>query len=285
MIYIHALSLHNSQPEKSSLDLKAELRTLSGRVYRRIDRFIQLAIIGAHKAVSGSELDSAAALYLTSGQGDISVFARVRQQRYFQKMMSKPVDFVNLASNTAGFYVASHLGLNGTNLFLTHHNFPVQMALLLAQSELELQKQPAVLLGAVDEWYPDQVLARKILGVDASVRLGEGSNWVLLKNNSEEALASLMVEPELLDLAALKERLAMAGPDICLAFASRLSATVINEIMGLRKGLKRFDYERVCAYYETLPLFAVNLFLSRETGVLFHIDSDGERFMVMRIVR
>jgi len=284
MIYIHGLALHNSQPKDNPPDLKAELRTLSGKVYRRIDRFIQLAIIGAHKAVSGSELEPATALYLTSGQGDIPVFARVRQQRYFQKMMSKPVDFVNLASNTAGFYVASHLGLNGTNLFLTHHNFPVHTALLLAQSELDRQKQLAVLLGGVDEWYPDQELARKLLGVGEAVRLGEGSNWVLLKKEAAGALAGLTVVPELLDSDALKEKVAAAGPEVRLAFSRRLSPLVIDMIMGWRPELKRFYYENFCAYYETLPLFVLNLFASRESGELLHVDSDGERYMLMRLV-
>jgi len=285
MIYIHAFGIHNVKPEKNPPDLKAVLRTLSGKVYRRIDRFIQLAIIGAHKAAASYELDPETALYLTSGQGDIPVFARVRQQRYLQKMMSKPVDFVNLASNTAGFYIASHLGLNGTNLFLSHNDFPVQMALLLAQSDLELQKQSTVLLGGVDEWFADQELSRKILGVNESTKLGEGSNWMLLKRDSEGAIASLTIEPELLDLSTLKERVALVGAAVRLAFSESLTATVINEIMGLRADHKRFNYEKFCAYYETLPLFALNLFLSRESGELLHIDSDGERYMIMRVGR
>ncbi|HIE06440.1 MAG TPA: hypothetical protein EYP64_00185 [Desulfarculaceae bacterium] len=285
MIYIHAFGIHNVQPEKNPPDLKVVLRTLSGKVYRRIDRFIQLAIIGAHKAVASYELDPETALYLTSGQGDIPVFARVRQQRYFQKMMSKPVDFVNLASNTAGFYVASHLGLNGTNLFLSHHDFPVQMALLLAQSDLDLHKQSAILLGGVDGWFADQELARKILGVNETTQLGEGSNWMLLKRDLEGAVASLTVEPELLDFSALKERIARAEPDVRLAFSSSLPVTVIDEIMGLRADCRRFNYEDLCAYYETLPIFALNLFLRRESGELLHIDSDGERYMIMRIAQ
>ena len=132
MIYIHALGIHNTIPDHQLPDLKSELKALSGKVYRRIDHFIQLAIIGAHKAVAGMNLPPQTAIYMTSGQGDIMVFDRIRRQRYFQKMLSKPVDFVNLSSNASGYYVANHLGLEGRNLFLTHHHFPVQMTLLLA---------------------------------------------------------------------------------------------------------------------------------------------------------
>ncbi len=162
MIYIHAIGTHNTIPDNKLPDLKIELKVLSGKVYRRIDHFIQLAIIGAHKAVAGLETAPQTALYMTSGQGDMMVFDRVRRQRYFEKMLSKPVDFVNLSSNTAAFYVASHLGLNGRNLFLAHYHFPVQMTMLLAQNDINLGKEKAILVGGVDEWVPKPELARKL---------------------------------------------------------------------------------------------------------------------------
>ena len=279
MIYIHAAGIHNSIPSGELPDLKIELKALSGKTYRRIDRFIQLALIGAHKAVAGYKLESDTALYLTSGQGDIPVFERVRRQRYFQKMMSKPVDFVNLASNTAGFYVSSHLGIAGANLFLGHHRFPVQMSLLLAQSDLELKRQSAILLGGVDEWLENQGLAKKLLGVSESVRLGEGSNWLLLKRTSAGALASLQVDYRPFDLVQIKAEIGKLEPGTGLAFSRHLPATVVAEIMALRKDLRRFDYESDSAYYETLPLYVLSKFLVSGFGKLIHIDSDGTGFM------
>ncbi len=207
MIYIHAIGLHNSIPDNQLPDLQSELKALSGKFYRRIDHFIQLAIIGAHKAVAELELPSQTALYMTSGQGDIMVFDRVRRQRYFHKMLSKPVDFVNLSSNTAGFYVASHLGLDGKNLFLQHHHFPVQMTMLLAQNDIITGQEEAVLVGGVDEWVAKPELAKKLLGVDGSTRLGEGSNWQLLGAEAEGALGSFAMETETLDKIHLSKML------------------------------------------------------------------------------
>jgi hypothetical protein len=285
MIYIHAAGIHNSIPSGELSDLKTELKTLSGKSYRRIDRFIQLALIGAHKAVAGYELESGTALYLISGQGDIPVFERVRRQRYFQKMMSKPVDFVNLAGNTAGFYVSSHLGIAGANLFLAHNRFPVQMALLLAQSDLELKKQSAILLGGVDEWLENQELAKKLLGVSESVRLGEGSNWLLLKGEPAGALASLQVDCGQFDLKQIKVEIGKLEPGTRLAFSWHMPASAVAEIMALRKDLRRFEYESNSAYYETLPLYVLNKFLAGGFGKLFHIDSDGAAFMGVRLER
>ena len=118
MIYIHSTGIHNTMPADGQPDLAAELRTLTGKVYRRSDHFIQLAIIGAHKAAGRLDLPKRTALYLTSGQGNISVFARICAERQINNFLPRPVDFINLLSNSAGFYVASHLGLEGKNLFL-----------------------------------------------------------------------------------------------------------------------------------------------------------------------
>ncbi len=283
MIYIHAIGIHNTIPDNQLPDLKSELKALSGKIYRRIDHFIQLAIIGAHKAVGELEISSQTALYMTSGQGDIMVFDRVRRQRYFEKMLSKPVDFVNLSSNTAGFYVATHLGLNGKNLFLAHHDFPVQMTILLAQNDINLGKERAILVGGVDEWLPRQDLARKLLGVDETTILGEGSNWLLVDGESEGALGQVVIEPEFLNNAQLKQRLSLAGAGTWLAFSAQIADDDAAVIMALNRGCKRYFYETSCAYYETLPLYVLNHFLTHGEGRLIHVDICKDRYMVMSV--
>ncbi len=286
MIYIHAAAVYNPPPGNALPDLKSELKKITGKSYRRIDRFIQLALIGAHQAAAGYKLDPETAIYMTSGQGDIPVFERVRYQRYFQKMMSKPVDFVNLGGNIAGFYVASHLKLAGANLFLSHKQFTVQMALLLAQSALELKQESAILLGGVDEYSENQELAKKLLGVESSIRLGEGSNWMLIKAEAEGARAALSVYPESFNLPQLKTLIEKLAAESFLAFSRRLPASTIAGLMALRTDLPRFDYELSSAYYETLPLYVLNSFLQetgKDYGTLIHIDGDGDKFMVMQV--
>lgn len=289
MIYVHAIGLHNSMPSGKVSDLKPELKALSGKNHRRIDRFIELAIIGAHKAVAGYELEPATALYLVSGQGDIPVFERVRRQRYFQKMMSKPVDFVNLASNTAGFYVASHLKIAGANLFLSHKHFPVQMALLLAQSELVLKTYPAILLGGVDECLENRELARKLLGVAAATELGEGSNWLLLNCEPDGALAALRVAGQQFDRAQVEAEIRKLEPGICLAFSRRLPARLGSQLKAVREDLHCFASDPARGgYYETRSLYDINHFLlarKRVSRKLLHIDCDLEcrRFMITQL--
>jgi hypothetical protein len=283
MIYINAIGVHNTIPEPEPPDLTRELKAISGKVYRRSDHFIQLAILGAHKATKDLALAEQTAIYLSSGQGNISVFQRLCEQRYIRKFLPKPVDFINLLSNSAGFYVAGHLGLSGKNLFLSHQDFPVQMTMLAAQNDLSLGKQKAILVGGVDEWLEDQKLSRKLLGVAERTVLGEGSNWMLLSAEAKGALGTFEMGVKGLEINKLRELLASTEKGTYLALSARFSGEAAAAIMGLNKGCRRFDYEASCGYYETLPLYALNLFLSREKGRLLHIDVKNGRYMVMTV--
>ena len=282
MTYIHAVGIHNTVPQTLP-DLKSELKALSGKVYRRIDHFIQLAIIGAHKTAAERQLPKETALYMTSGQGNIAVFQRVREQRHIHKMLPKPVDFINLLSNSAGFYVASHLGLGGKNLFLNHHRFPVQMSLLAAWNDLNLGKQEAVLVGGIDEWIERQELAKKLLGVSEATQLGEGSNWMLLSSEREGSLGAFELEPKGLGRKALEARIGALEAGSRIAFSPRFKTEEIDEMMALNDGCSRYAYESTCGYYETLPLYAMNRFLTKEEGMLLHVDVSDGRYMVMSV--
>ncbi|MDX1296051.1 MAG: hypothetical protein R3302_07280 [Sulfurimonadaceae bacterium] len=283
MTYIHAIGIHSTVPDNALPDLKSELKAMSGKVYRRIDHFTQLAIIGAHKAVYDHELSPETAIYMVSGQGNISVFDRVRDQRHIQNQLPRPVDFINLLSNTAGFYVASHLGLEGKNLFLAHHRFPVQMTMLAAQNDVKLGKQHAVLVGGVDEWIEKQELAKKLLGVEESTVLGEGSNWMMIGSDAKNAIGTFDMNPKALKKELLLEYVAALPQDTALAFSTRFSSDDSSELLQANTGCRRYAYESSCGYYETLPLYVLNRFLTEEKGRLVHIDCSDGRYMVMNV--
>jgi hypothetical protein len=284
MIYIHAHGIHNTIPADDQPDLMKELKELTGKVYRRSDHFVQLAIIGAHKAVNGYELPEQTAIYLTSGQGNISVFSRICEQRHIYKCLPRPVDFINLLSNSAGFYVADHLGLNGKNLFLSHHCFPVQMTMLAACNEIKLRKQPAILAGGVDEWFADQRLAKNLLGVEERTVLGEGSNWLLLSPKPEGALAAVEIKINV-GKNELPQLLSATGNETWLAFSTGFPQDQVVEIMNINNKCKRYSYEESCGYYETLPFYVLSRFLGRKRGRLIHLDISDGRYVAMIVER
>ena len=171
MTYIHKTGSLNLQ-EGESLDVKALLKEATGQPFRRSDRFIQMALLGAYRTVGDEKLESDTALYMASGQGNMAVFNRLRDQQHVLKQPPKPVDFINSLSNTAGFYVAQFLGLHGKNLNLTQHGFVVYMTLLLAQNDLNIGAQKQILVGGVDELLEPVSFTKKFLGICDGRELG-----------------------------------------------------------------------------------------------------------------
>ncbi|HFQ79761.1 MAG TPA: hypothetical protein ENK33_00100 [Desulfobacterales bacterium] len=285
MIYIHATGIHNTIPTSGQPDLRAELKAM-GADNRRSDHFMRLAVIGAHKAADGHELPAETAVYMTSGQGNTAVFNRICSALRIEKNLPKPVDFINLLSNSTGFYIASHLGLAGRNIFLTHHHFPVQMTLLTAQNDITQGLQQTILAGGVDEWQTRPQLARKLMGIEETTVLGEGSNWLLLSPERENALAVLEVEKRCINEEELTLRLRAESKhhDITIAFAPKITKSQAARFMNQYPSFKRHNYEAACAYYETLAFYALNSFIAaHKKGRLLHIDCGTNGYMLMTV--
>ena len=100
--------------------------------FRRVDRFIQLALLGSGRCVAGQELAPDLALYLGSGLGPMSNNITTQQQLIRDRLLPKPFNFINTLGNSAGYYVAKNLGLNGQNLFISRRGASFQATLVAA---------------------------------------------------------------------------------------------------------------------------------------------------------
>ena len=283
MVYIHNTGSLNLQ-EGEKFDVKTALKEATGKPFRRTDRFIQMALLGAHYAAGDENLDPATALYMASGQGNLAVFTRLRDQQHVLKQPPKPVDFINSLSNTAGFYVAQHLGLHGKNLNLNQHGFVVYMTLLLAQNDLCVGRQEQVLVGGVDELLEPLSFTKKFLGVCDGRKLGEGSNWLLLNSRIEGALAYLDVVRDAMSLSEIKAYLSAAEEKTKVAFGLRFSEPLVREIMD-ESALERFRYEEGCGFYETAALYTLIRFIEEGEGEMLFIERFDDTFRVIRVGR
>jgi len=277
MIYIHHTSGYNAVPSREINDIKMELKKVTGKVFRRTDRYIQLALLGAHNTLQNIELDSA--LLMSSGEGNLSVFNRLRDHRHMSQQPPRPIDFINLLSNTAGFYVAQYLNLNGKNLFLSHHGFPTQMALILAENDLRLEKQKQFLLGGVDELLEPVSYTKKFLGICNDTALGEGSNWLTVNMQKDGALASIETMVEELNHKEVLDFISRLDNKYRIAFGMRTNPEEIVAFMESTQ-CSRFDYESTCGYYETVPFYSMRLFIEQEQGQLVFIDCFEKRYRV-----
>ncbi len=281
MIYVHKVGTVNRK-EGEELDVKGAWKAISPALIRRTDRYIQLALLGAYKAVGDTALDRKTALYMASGQGNLAVFKRLRDQRYIHEQPPKPVDFINSLSNTSGFYVAQFFELHGKNLNVSRLGLVSEMTLLLAQNDLELGKERQVLLGGVDELQEPAAFTRRTLGIDDGTVLGEGSNWMLLSREEAGALAAVEVFKEPMDLAGVKAFVRRAAPTCKVAFGVRCTTAMIDAILE-EEPHERFDYETECGFYETNTLYALNCFIEEGEGELLFINVYEANFRLIKV--
>jgi len=281
MIYVHKVGLLNSKSDET-LDVKSSWKAISPKMIRRTDRYIQLSLLGAYEAVGEMELDPSTALYMASGQGNLAVFKRLRDQRYIHKQPPKPVDFINSLSNTSGFYVAQFFGLHGKNLNVSRHGLVIENILLLAQTDLELGRESVALLGGVDELQEPAAFTRRTLGICDERALGEGSNWMLLRSEENNALASIEVIKQDMDISTLQKYLEDVSTPAQIAFGQRCEEVAVAEIISHFKG-ERFAYESLCNFYETSTLFILNHFIQTGSGTLYYVNSFENRYRVIKV--
>lgn len=167
-------------------DLKLLLKETLGMSVRRINRFIQLALIGAARCINSTDIKPPAdtAVYLASGRGDMEITVEVQRDLFEHGHEPRPLNFINTVSNAASFYIAQSFGLQGRNQFIANRHWAFEVALQSALLDLQLGKTHSALVGAVDVAVSPIDEHRQRLGLSKNAALAEGSHWLWLDNNS-----------------------------------------------------------------------------------------------------
>ena len=170
-------------------DLKEQLKQLCSQRYRRIDRFIQLCLVGAGRCKKqlsqNTQLPADTGLYLASGLAAMSNTVKVQEHIFQHQLPPKPAHFINTLSNSAGFYVAKDLGLTGKNIFVSRASASFEAALQLVSQDLCISEIKLALVGAVDECLMPVNEHKSRLRLENSQTLAEGSHWLLLKRQAD----------------------------------------------------------------------------------------------------
>lgn len=275
-MYLHAYAGYNASQE-SCEDLKERIKREFGRGFKRVDRFIYLALYGALKLASRSGIASDASFLLTSGQGDLEVFMRLRAQIFEKAILPKPVDFINSLSNSAGFYVAQALGLSGKNLFVMHDSCAFEETLRLAA--LDMQEGREVVVGAVDALAEPSAMLRKLLGVDAGMTLGEGSSWFKFSPRKAGALGEVILPPREMNASELEAFLESLEPQSEVALNPAIDTATVARLKNRFPTAKVVPY----GYFETLCAYALNVFLETGRGRFYHVGRVDDRYMVFGV--
>ena len=179
-------------------ELRAEVNTVCGERFRRIDRFIQLCLLGAARCAETASLDGKTGLYIGSRFAAVCNTIKVQEQMFVHGQIPKPANFINTLSNSAGYYVARNLNLQGKNIFVSRANASLEAVLELARLDLQNGTVEQALIGVVDEGVPVQADHCQRMGIPGDTALAEGSHWFLLRRHrqtsdaeKESALATI----------------------------------------------------------------------------------------------
>ena len=187
MIQVMSAS-HYLQPLNDAASLPVlddALRKLCREDFRRIDRFIQLTLLGSARCVAGHELQAECGVYLGSGLGPIGNNIVTQQQLIRDREIPKPFNFINTLGSSAGFYVARNLGLSGQNIFVSRRGASLEAVLSLAIADIRLGVVSQALVGVVEEVTLPLAAHRQRQALPEALPLSEGSHWLLLQPDGE----------------------------------------------------------------------------------------------------
>lgn len=212
-MYIHRFSYYHNTVEDELPALKEAVKVACGKHFRRVDRFIQLALIGSHQCVD--KLPPAnCGLYIGSYESCKTGSASALKQIYANNEMLKPLHFINMVSNAAIFYIAQSLNMNAGGMFLSCSHAALEKSLQLAQADLDDGSYQHALVGIVDECADPIRLQKILLGyqADEAIALGESSFWLQTSAISEGAIAQVIDNCRYSNWPALLEKLQQLSP-------------------------------------------------------------------------
>ena len=233
-MYIHSAHslLLTARDENESID--DELWAACGQKIRRIDRYIKMSLLGALRCVDGVELPGNTRLLLATNCGTASTSVPIFDAILNHNTQPKPFQFVNSLGNSACFFLARTLGLNGAAHVVSKGELSYEAC--LQHAFLHVNGGMPILLGGTDE--APLPIADQLVRVNAraeQTRCYEGSHWLLLSTERPERIPVEVSTPVFYyDIADVIQVLDKAKPDaVCVndcKLAAQLNGMPVNAV-------------------------------------------------------
>ncbi len=185
--------------------LKSAVKKHLGHNVRRIDRFTQLALIGASDCKGTVNFPNNTGVIMASNFGSLGNTFNVLSSMFQCSSSPSPYEFIHTVSNAASYYLARELALTSHNLFISQQQATLQACLKLAEIDIDCFNLNAILIGQVNEVGLPFRVHRERVGMNASQVLSESSYWFLLANrlDNEKSVADVVLNREGADAQAL----------------------------------------------------------------------------------
>ncbi|WP_051361851.1 hypothetical protein [Solimonas soli] len=270
MLKIAAASRHVARLADTPDDLRARLQGLGVSV-RRVNRFIELALLGAVQCRDdlGAPLAADAALYLAAETPMLADCVKALRATLAEQRPPTPFEFMNISGNMAGFYIAQQLGVGGPQLAVSRRGDGLAAAfeLLLPQH----RRHRRALVGGVEEgvWPLHEQRAR--LGLAADAVLHESSHWFYVDADCARPRVIVEAPRRHADRAAVHAALSALPDDALLALHPDLDADALDLPRKLRLA------PRAALPGQGAAAEALHGYLAAPAqGPWFHLSRDGD---------
>jgi len=284
----HYHSVGDALPDLKPLTLEA-----TGKAYRRIGRFIQLALIGAARCAQSHRIPREAAVYFASGRGDLETTVEIMTQLFRDGQTPKPLAFVNTVSNAACFYVAQLLNLQSRSNFICNRYFAFENAVQLALLDLQCGIVSSALVGSVDIASAPLDDHRLRLQLDTGAVLGEASHWLWLgrRDDTRPQLGTIIAArhfAERRELLAWIEQRALSRSTCSLSAGQFIAADDFASLQRESGLTHTFEYREQRCYYDTQAGAVISAFLQSQNGQqhLLHVNANKSgQYSVLLVAR
>ena len=274
-LYIHSASAFIGEADADANLLKEELRKYTRENFRRVNRFILLALIGARKCIHARSFAANTAVYLTTEHGNLGETASVLDEIYAVHSLPKPFSFINTMSNTAAFYLAQNLGTRGRNITVSSQSLSFERGLDLLAADFATGAERSALIGGVDEASLSGAGGRD--RDDRGWRMVDGSGWFYIRPEREEACGAFTESRSFRDgatcLGWLRER---GGPSVdVVGFGASIGDDEAARWREALRPVAGFDYLGDYGYCGSAAACGIGMFLMNFRGrTLLHINRD-----------
>lgn len=274
-MYIHSSSVFTGEANADIIFLKEELSRYTQEHFRRVNRFILLALLGVHQCIHQHPLETGTAVYLTTEHGNLGETADVLDEIYTARSLPKPFGFINTMSSTAAFYLARNLGIRGRNITVSSQHLSFERGLELLRVDFARGVESSALIGGVDE----ASLSRTALKehADRGWQMVNGSGWCYIKPEREGAcgvftdIKSFGDGPSCMRWISERERL----PADVVSFGALIGDDEADALRDILQPAAEFDYLRDYGYCGSATACGVSLFILHFPGkTLLHINRD-----------
>jgi hypothetical protein len=284
-MYVRSTAVLFGDPADNLKVLETEVKQKTGLYFRRVNRFILLALAGAHQCLADHAPAPDTAVCLTTENGTVGDTEITLGQLFHDRSYPKPYNFINTMSNTAAFYIAQSLKLQSRNITLSALQFAFERGLELVRTDLRRGAAENALVGGVDE----AVFSEENLQSRFGERLVDGSAWIYLSRDKAGATGEVRDIQSFSQMPAamawLQDQELPAPP--VLAFGLRVSAREQRQWLSICNEAETFDYIKSYGYFDSAPACGICGFFQRyRSKTLVHVSKDaaGRYVLVVALV-